>query len=232
MKLVRVRLLGEDGRAVVVGECLANRLRVVHKIEHEGIVLLGVRAVQAREGLHCLDSREHLVDEFDGGLGQIAGVLEHGRVLFARDDQLAFALGYWTKLDRAVDFRHDRRFRGFSCFEQLHNARQTAGDVFRLGCLPRNLGDDIPRLDFFAVVDHQVRAHRHLVSLEHLVTSVANFQSRLFLLVRRVLDHHMRQASDLIGFFFKRNAFFQVLELHASGHFGQDREGEWVPRRH
>ena len=61
MQLVRVGLLGEDRRAVVVGEGLLDRLGVVHEVEHEDVVLLRVRAVQARERLHRLDAGEHLV---------------------------------------------------------------------------------------------------------------------------------------------------------------------------
>jgi hypothetical protein len=47
--------------AVVVRERLLNRVRVVHEIEHEHIVLLPMRAVEARERLHRLGAREQLV---------------------------------------------------------------------------------------------------------------------------------------------------------------------------
>ena len=149
----------------------------------------------------------------------------------AGDDQFAFTLGDRTELDRAVDFRHDRGFARPASFEQLDDARQTAGDVLGLGGFTRNLGDDVARLDFFAVVDHQVRAHRHLVSLQYLVAGVANFQTRLFLFVRRVLDHHARQTGNLVVFFVERHAFLQVLELNVTGDFGQNGEGERIPGR-
>ena len=61
VQLVRVGLLAQDRRPVVVGERLLDRVRVVHEVEHEDVVLLRVRAVQPRQRLHRLDAREHLV---------------------------------------------------------------------------------------------------------------------------------------------------------------------------
>ena len=130
----------------------------------------------------------------------------------AGNDQFAFALGDRTERNGAVDFRHDRRFRRTSCFKQLDDARQTAGDVFGLGGFARNLRDDVARLNFFAVAHHQVRTHRHLVSLQHLVAGTANFQTRLFLLVRRVFHDHARLTGYFVDFFVKRHAFLQVLD--------------------
>src|SRR5690349_2232903 len=148
----------------------------------------------------------------------------------ASNDQLAFALRDRAERNGAVDFRHNRRLRRTSCFEQLDDARQTTGDIFRLGRFTRNLRDDVARLNVFAVLHHQVRTHRHLVSLQHLVTGAANFQTRLFLLVRRVFDNHARLTGHFVDFFVKRHAFLQVLELNVSGDFSQDRERERVPR--
>ena len=61
VKLVRVRLLAEDGGAVIVGKRLLDGLGVVLEIEDENIVLLRVRPVQAGERLHRFDAGEHLV---------------------------------------------------------------------------------------------------------------------------------------------------------------------------
>src|SRR5678810_954884 len=57
----------------------------------------------------------------------------------ASNDQFAFALRDRAERNGAVDFRHDRRLRRTSCFEQLDDARQTAGDVLGLGRFARNL---------------------------------------------------------------------------------------------
>src|SRR5262249_46167764 len=75
-----------------------------------------------------------------------------------------------------------------------------------------------------------VRAHRHLVSLQHLVGGAANFQTRLFLLVRRVFHDHARLTRHFVHFFVERHAFLQILELNVSSNFGQDRERERIPR--
>ena len=41
--------------------CLNSSVGVVEKVEHEHVVLLGVRAVEARQGLHRLDAGQRLV---------------------------------------------------------------------------------------------------------------------------------------------------------------------------
>ena len=61
VQLVRVGLLAEDRRPVIVVERLLDRFRVVHEVEHEYIVLLRMRAVEPRQRLHRLDAREQLV---------------------------------------------------------------------------------------------------------------------------------------------------------------------------
>ena len=62
MQLVRVGLVAEDRGAVVGLERLLDGLGVVHEVEHEGVVLLRVGAVQARQRLHRLDAGQRLVD--------------------------------------------------------------------------------------------------------------------------------------------------------------------------
>jgi hypothetical protein len=51
----------EQRGAVVVLEGEADRLAVVLEVEHEAIMLLRMRTVQARQGLHRLDARQRLV---------------------------------------------------------------------------------------------------------------------------------------------------------------------------
>ena len=41
--------------------CLNSSVGVVEKVEHEHVVLLGVRPVEARQGLHRLDAGQRLV---------------------------------------------------------------------------------------------------------------------------------------------------------------------------
>jgi hypothetical protein len=48
VQLVRVGLLAENARAVVIGERLGDRLDVVLEIEDEDIVFLRVGAIEAR----------------------------------------------------------------------------------------------------------------------------------------------------------------------------------------
>ena len=61
MQLVGVGLLSEQRRAVVILEGKGDPVAVVLEVEHEAVVLLRVRAVQARQGLHRLNAGERLV---------------------------------------------------------------------------------------------------------------------------------------------------------------------------
>ena len=47
VELIWVGLLGQDGRAVVVGEGVPDGVGVVREVEHEGVVLLRVRPVES-----------------------------------------------------------------------------------------------------------------------------------------------------------------------------------------
>ena len=62
VQLVGVGLAAEDRRAVVVREREFDAVAVVQEVEDERIVLLGVRAIEARERLHGLDAGQRLVD--------------------------------------------------------------------------------------------------------------------------------------------------------------------------
>ncbi len=76
----------------------------------------------------------------------------------------ALALGDFAELDRAINFADDRGFVRLAGFEQFDHARQTAGDVLRLGGLARDLGQHVARVSGVAVLHHQVGARRHQVA--------------------------------------------------------------------
>ena len=61
VQLVGVGLIGQDRRPVEVRERCADGVGVVQKVQHEHIVLLRVRPVEARQGLHRLDAGQRLV---------------------------------------------------------------------------------------------------------------------------------------------------------------------------
>ena len=61
VQLVGVGLIGQDRRPVEVRERFADGVSVVQKVQHEHIVLLGVRPVEPRQGLHRLDAGQRLV---------------------------------------------------------------------------------------------------------------------------------------------------------------------------
>jgi hypothetical protein len=59
-------------------------LRLVLEVEHEGVVLAGAGAVEARQGLHRLDAREPLVDVH----GVQERLVEAGLVLVGDEEHL------------------------------------------------------------------------------------------------------------------------------------------------
>ena len=62
MQLVRVGLLRQDCGAVVIGKGGLDRVSVISEVEHKGVVLFGVRAVETGERLHRLDAGKRFVD--------------------------------------------------------------------------------------------------------------------------------------------------------------------------
>ena len=61
MEFVGVGLVGQNRAAIKVGEGVADGIGIVQEIQHEHVVLLGMRPVEAREGLHRLDARKGFV---------------------------------------------------------------------------------------------------------------------------------------------------------------------------
>ncbi len=85
--------------------------------------------------------------------------------IVAHHVDLALALGDFAVLHHAVDLRDDGRLARLARFEQLHHARQTAGDVLGLGGFARDLGQHVAGVHLLAVAHHQVGVGRHEVLL-------------------------------------------------------------------
>src|SRR5579862_394801 len=151
------------------------------------------------------------------------------RAVVSDDVNLALTLRDFTELNRAIDFADDRGFMRLAGFEQLDHARQTTGDVFRLGGFARDLRQHIARGNGVAILDHQVSARWHQVAL---VGLALDHDRGLALLVGRIADHVPRQAGDFVHFFVERDTFLQVLELYRAADFGEDREGVRIPLDH
>jgi hypothetical protein len=61
VQLVRVGLVAEHGGAIEISDRIDDALRLALKVEHEYVVLVRVRAVEARQRLHGFDARKCLV---------------------------------------------------------------------------------------------------------------------------------------------------------------------------
>src|SRR6185312_3282942 len=158
---------------------------------------------------------------------------------FRRDDHLALALGVLAERDDAVDLGDDRVLLRLARFEQLGDARQTAGDVLGLGGLARDLGDDVARLDGVAVVDVDVRADRQEVTrllrrardLLGLAVLVLDRDTRTSVGVLRLDDDLAREAGDLVELLLHRHLVDDVAVLQDAGDLGEDRHRERIPLR-
>ena len=132
---------------------------------------------------------------------------------FRRDDHLALALGVLAERDHAVDLGDDRVLLRLARFEQLGDARQTAGDVLGLRGLARDLGDDVAGLDLVAVVDVDVGADRQEVArllrrardLLGLAVVVLDRDTRTRVGVLRLDDDLAREAGDLVELLLHRH---------------------------
>ena len=87
-------------------------------------------------------------------------ILDRLRPIVRTDDDLALGLVILAELDAARDLRDDRVFLGLARFEQLGDARQTAGDVAGTRRFTRHAGQHFAGLDHLAVLDRDDRARR------------------------------------------------------------------------
>src|SRR3984893_9803977 len=111
---------------------------------------------------------------------------------FRSDFDLALALGVLAEGNLSVDFRDDRELFGLARFEQLRDARQTAGDVLGLGGLARNFRDDVSRLDRRAFGRVDMRSRRQEVARDVVRTR------QLRGLAARILDRDTRAQIEVL----------------------------------
>ena len=93
--------------------------------------------------------------------------------LLALDDDLLLAADDLAELDDPVDFRNDRRVVRPAGFEQLGHARQTAGDVTRLGDHTRHLDQRVARVHFLTVVHLKLSIGRDTVAGQRLPVALS-----------------------------------------------------------
>ena len=166
----RAQHLAADDLDVLVVD--GNRLRAVDLLDLVDQVALQLLDAEDREDVVRID---RTVDERIAGAHALAflHVDVHGTrdaVLVAGafvglDDDAAHALDHRAVMHRAVDLGDDGLIARVTGFEQLDDARQTAGDVLRLGRGARDLGQDVARVDLLAVLHHDVGAGRQQVAL-------------------------------------------------------------------
>ena len=155
-----------------------------------------------------------------------------GFAVLGHDDDLSLALGNLPVLHHAVDFADDSSFVGLAGFEQLDHARESAGNVFRLGGFARDFGQHVAGQDLIAILHHEVRARRHQVfphALRHALLPAADNELGLVFLVGRIGHNPSRKAGDFVDLFMKRDALLEIFELHRTAHFREDGKRVRVP---
>ena len=147
------------------------------------------------------------------------------------DGNLTHTLGDFAVLDDAVDLGDDGRLTRFARFEQLHHARQTAGDVLGLGGRTRNLGEHVAGVDHFFVIHHQMRVGGHQIAL--FFRSCAAFRPHNdggdALFIRRIRHHPLRHTGDFVHLLLQGDALAEILEMDLAADFREDREGVRIP---
>src|SRR5580700_870026 len=158
------------------------------------------------------------------------GVFLGGLAVFAFDVNLAHTFSDVAVADAAIDFADDRGILGLAGFEEFDDARKTAGNVLGLGGFARDFGQHVTRLNFVAVLDHQVSARRHEVFFANLTARIADEDRGLmFFVARRQGNHVLREAGDFVDLFLDRDARLQIVKPDRAGGFREDREGERIP---
>ena len=99
------------------------------------------------------------------------------------DVDLALTLGDFAELHHTIDLADDGGLARLAGFEELDDARQTAGDVLGAGGFARDLGQDVAGEDLVAVLHHEVSAAGHQITLVAL--GALDDDGRLTLLVRQ-----------------------------------------------
>src|SRR5713226_4784085 len=171
-----------------------NLLNCVHQV--------GLRELFAEDGQQVVQV-ERAVDQSLTGLDVVAflhvdvhatrnRIFLGSLAVFAFDVDFAHALGDFAIAHRAIDFADDRGILGLAGLEELHNARETASDVFGLGGFARDFREHVAGLHLVAVPDHQVGAGRHEVLLANLARRIADKNGRLMLFVAG------RQGNDIL----------------------------------
>ena len=137
----------------------------------------------------------------------------------------------------AVDLADDRELLRLAGLEELGDARQTAGDVLRLGRLARHLRDDVARArapDLRRRSGARRPAAGSAASLPFgrravLPSGVLDRDARTLLDVLGIDDDLRRETGTLVDALFDGDALDEVAELHRAADLRERRKGVRIP---
>ena len=146
------------------------------------------------------------------------------------DDDAAHALDDGSVMHGSIDLGDDGLVARVPGFEELDDARQTAGDVLGLGGGAGNLREHVAGVNVLAVVDHDVGAGREAGTCALLALAGLDDEGRGALLGgRRFDDDHLGEAGDLVGLLADVLAFDDVLEVDLAAELREHGRGERIP---
>src|SRR5690606_16971306 len=266
LELLAIGLLsGQEGGVAGVGD-----LHLLQHLPDDDLDVLVVdhHALQAINALHLIDEvlRQRLdpqdlqnvvrhrvavhqqvalldpVTLLDGDVLALRDPVFDGITLLRPHDDPAAGLVVPAEFDAAVDLADDGIVLRLAGFEELGDTRQTAGDVTRLGRLPRDTRQDVTGAYLGAVVDREDGVHRHVVaSLEairqrdDLTVVIPQGDARTQIAAPRLLlpvgDHAIGNTGRLVQHLAHGESVDQVDVVGDTFLLGDDRDGIGVPLR-
>ncbi len=143
-------------------------------------------------------------------------IFDRIRPIVGDDRDLALCLIVLLEADLARDLGDDRIFLGLAGFEQLRDARQTAGDVAGPGGFARHTRQHFAGFDRLAVLDRDDRARGEAINARLFIALAHHGQAGTKVLLLRlgeVVDHRaLRDAGRLVGLLDQGAVLDQVLD--------------------
>jgi len=224
--------------------------------DHLDVLVVDAHTLQPVDLLDLVDQvLLHLVGAHDGedvvrhdrafgelfaGMHEIAGMDQHVlavadhvdlflMTVLGADDDLAHAALHLAEFDDAVDFADHGRLLGPPGFEELGDARQTAGDVAGFGDLARDLDNGIAGIDHVAVAHHQVGPGRDDVGAGDASVLIEDVDGGAEVAGAGLDDHPLTHARGLVHLLAEGDILEQVAELDLAGGGAENAGGVGVP---
>ena len=166
--------------------------------------------------------------ENDDVLGQRNEMLLFRTSLGILENEFAFAANSSTHLNNAVDFGNFSGVFWTARLKQFGDARQTTGNVFRLGDFSRRLGEQSASTHFLSFFNNDVRAGRDRIVRQHFLFLGHDDDLRMQIFL--VLDNdRSHQAGGFIDIALDRDSRDHIAKFNLAGFISQNRHVVRIP---